>query len=71
MIEVNEHQYAKLLHEKMQEHPAYKEGMSVEVTPATSGMPSGLRSIGGLDSKSIMAWAEKELEDKYMLVISR
>ena len=68
---VNETKYAKLVHEKMQEHDMYKEGMGVKLNPENSELPSGLTVIGGIDANSIMSWAENEVQKEYELVITR
>ncbi len=70
-IQVNEGQYAKLLHEKMQEHQMYKEGMGVKLYPEDSKMPSGLTIIGDYNARTILAWAEQEVLKEYELVITR
>lgn len=70
MIKVNEQQYTKLLHEKMQEHEMYKEGMSVEAIPPSSEKPSGYSVTGGVDAITIMTWAAKELEEQYIVEIT-
>lgn len=68
---VNETQYAKLVHEKMQEHEMYKEGMGVKLNPENSELPSGLTVIGDTDARTILSWAEKEVQKEYELVITR
>ena len=69
--QVNEHEYAKLVHEKMQEHKLYKDGMGVKVYPEDSKAPSGLTIIGDYDARTILAWAEQEVQKEYDLVITR
>jgi len=67
---VNETQYAKLVHEKMQEHEMYKTGMGVKLFPEDSEKPRGLTVIGDNDARGIMAWAEKEVQKTYELVVT-
>ncbi len=68
---VNEIEYAKLVHEKMQEHEMYKEGMGVKLNPEDSEMPSGLTLIGDHGARAIISWAEKEVQKEYELVITQ
>lgn len=68
---VNEIQYAKLIHEKMQEHEYYKEGMGVKLNPEDSDKPLGLTVVGDYKARPIMAWAEKEILKEYELVVTR
>ena len=67
---VNETQYAKLIHEKMQEHHMYKEGMGVELNPESSERPQGLTTIGGVEANGVLAWAEHEILKEYELVVT-
>ena len=62
---VNETQYAKLVHEKMQEHDMYKKGMGAKESS------SGLSAIGGTEARTIMSWAQKEVQKEYELVATR
>lgn len=67
---VNEIQYAKLIHKKMQEHEMYKEGMGVELNPESSEKPLGLTIIGGNDARAIFSWAEQQVKKEYELIIT-
>jgi len=67
---VNEIQYAKLIHEKMQEHNMYEEGMGVELNPKLSERPQGLILIGGVDAAGVLAWAENKVLKNYELVVT-
>lgn len=66
---INEIQYVALVHKKMREHELYKEGMGVVFCPESSDRPSGLTEKGGLNAKSVLAWAEKKIQEEYELVI--
>ena len=68
---VNESQYAKLVHEKMQDHKMYEEGMGVKLNPDSSERPLGLTVIGGAEARGILAWAKKKVQEEYELVISQ
>lgn len=59
---INEAQYAKLVHEKMQEHEMYKEGMGVELNPESSEKPLELTVIGGDEARAIISWAEQQVQ---------
>jgi len=65
---VNETLYAKLVHEKMQEHEMYKKGMGVKLNPKGSEKPLGLTVIGDNDARAIMSWAEREVQKEYEVV---
>ncbi len=68
---VNETQYAKLVHEKMQEHEMCKNGMGARLNPENSDLPSGLTAIGNHEARAIMSWAEKEVQKEYELIITQ
>ncbi|NOZ09937.1 MAG: hypothetical protein GXP09_02650 [Gammaproteobacteria bacterium] len=67
---VYEMQYAKLVHEKMQEHEMYKQGMGVKLNPEGSEKPLGFTVIGDNDARTIMSWAEHEVQKEYELVVT-
>ncbi len=69
---VDEQQYVRLIREKMQEHPQYREGMGVELSPAGVGKPLGFSPVGEpeADARTVMAWAESEVRREYELDVS-
>jgi hypothetical protein len=67
---VNESQYAKLVNEKMKEHKLYKNDMGVKLNPINSSRPSGLKVFGGDDARTILSWAENEVQKKYELFVT-
>jgi len=68
---INESQFAKLVHKKMQEHPQYLSGMAVDLNPPKSQKPSGLIAVGGSKANRIMHWAENEVLKDYELIITK
>lgn len=68
---VHEAQYAELLNKKMKEHDQYKVGMGVKLNPEGTTRPAGLTVIGDHDARTILAWAEQEVQKVYELVVTQ
>jgi len=67
---VKESQYTKLVNDKMKEHELYKKDMGVKLYPKNSSRPFGLTVVGGDDARTILSWAENEVQKKYKLVVT-
>lgn len=70
-IQINEEKYSELVNEKMSEHPEFKDGMKVELTPESTSKPSGLHIIGANGVRGVVAWAEARVKEEYNIVPTR
>lgn len=68
--QIDEEQYVQLINNKMKEHEFYADDMRVELNPRNASFPSGLSMIGGGGVETIVAWATKQVEDNYELILS-